>query len=129
MRAKGLDIKAMDQILAQQVRCKSKKNKVKNTCRAETVAAAAAMLVLSNISRGHDWQATEARGEGENVGGRGRQQQGRTCPKPFTGIEEYCLGEVYKSRSRLSKCDCQLIMDLVWFKVKKQLKRERVCIA
>jgi hypothetical protein len=24
-----------------------------------------------------------------------------TCPKPFTGVEEYCLGEVYKGRSRL----------------------------
>jgi hypothetical protein len=27
------------------------------------------------------------------------------CPKPFTGIEEHCLEEVYKGRSRLSKCD------------------------
>ncbi len=27
------------------------------------------------------------------------------CPKPFTGIEEHCLGEVYKGRSRLSKSD------------------------
>jgi hypothetical protein len=36
---------------------------------------------------------------------------------------------VYKGRSRLSICDEKLIMDLIWFKVKKQLKRERVCIA
>ncbi len=56
----------MDQILAQQVRRESQKNKVKNTCQAETVAAAAAMLALLNIGQGHDWQATEARGEGEN---------------------------------------------------------------
>jgi hypothetical protein len=48
------------------------------------------------------------------------------CPKPFTGVEEHCLGEVYESRSRLSKCDGNLIMDLIWFKLKKQLKRERV---
>jgi hypothetical protein len=39
------------------------------------------------------------------------------------------LGEVYEGRSRLSKSDGKLIMDLIWFKVKKQLKRERVCIA
>jgi hypothetical protein len=51
------------------------------------------------------------------------------CPKPFTGIEEHCLGEGYEGGSRLSKCDGKLIMDLIWFKVKKQLKRERVCIA
>ncbi len=38
------------------------------------------------------------------------------------------LGEVCKGRSRLSKCDSKLIMDLIWFKVKKHLKRERVCI-
>ncbi len=38
------------------------------------------------------------------------------------------LGEVYKGKSRLSKCEGKLIMDLIWFKVKKQLKRERVCI-
>jgi hypothetical protein len=50
------------------------------------------------------------------------------CPKPFTGVEEHCLGEVYEGRSRLSKCDGKLIMDLIWFKVKKQQKRERVCI-
>jgi hypothetical protein len=43
---------------------------------------------------------------------KGRGQQKRTwgiemdeaqetyCPKPFTGIEEHCLGEVYKGRSR-----------------------------
>ncbi len=68
----------MDQILAQQVRRESQKNKVKNTFQVETVAAAAAMLALSNIGQGHDWQATEARGEGENKGGIGRQQQGRT---------------------------------------------------
>ncbi len=49
--------------------------------------------------------------------------------KPFTGVEEHCLGEVYEGRSRLSKSDDELIMDLIWFKVKKQLKRERVCIA
>ncbi len=30
------------------------------------------------------------------------------------------LGEVYEGRSRLSKSDDQLIMDLIWFKVKKQ---------
>jgi hypothetical protein len=51
------------------------------------------------------------------------------CPKLFTGIEEHCLGEVYKGRSRLSKCNGKLIMDLIWFKVEKQPKRERVCIA
>ncbi len=34
------------------------------------------------------------------------------------------LEEVYEGRSRLSKCDGKLIMDLIWFKVKKQLKRE-----
>ncbi len=34
--------------------------------------------------------------------------------------------EVYEGRSRLSKWDGKLIMDLIWFKVKKQLKRERV---
>ncbi len=39
------------------------------------------------------------------------------------------LGEVYEGRSRLSKFDGKLIMDLIWFKVKKQIKRERVCIA
>jgi hypothetical protein len=39
------------------------------------------------------------------------------------------LGEVYKGRSRLSKCEDKLIMDFIWFKVKKQLNRERVCIA
>ncbi len=50
------------------------------------------------------------------------------CPKPFTGIEEHCLGEVFEGRSRLSKCNGKLIMDIFWFKVKKQLKRERVCI-
>jgi hypothetical protein len=33
------------------------------------------------------------------------------CPKPFTGIEEHCLGEVYEDRSRLSKSDGKLIMD------------------
>jgi hypothetical protein len=32
-------------------------------------------------------------------------------------------GRVYKGRSRLSICDEKLIMDLNWFKVKKQLKR------
>jgi hypothetical protein len=50
------------------------------------------------------------------------------CPKLFTGIEKHCLREVYKGRSRLSKCDGKLIMDLIWFKMKKQLKREIVCI-
>jgi hypothetical protein len=39
------------------------------------------------------------------------------------------LGEVDKGRSRLSKSEGKLIMDLIWFKVKKQLKREGVCIA
>jgi hypothetical protein len=39
------------------------------------------------------------------------------------------LGEVYEGRSGLSKCDGKLIMDVTWFKVKKQLKRERMCIA
>ncbi len=42
--------------------------------------------------------------------------------------EEHCLGEVYESRSRLSICDDKLIMDLIWFKLKKKLKRERACI-
>jgi hypothetical protein len=44
-------------------------------------------------------------------------------------LRNIVLEEVYEGRSRLSKCDCKLIMDLIWFKVKKQLKRERVCIA
>jgi hypothetical protein len=39
------------------------------------------------------------------------------------------LGEVYEGRSRLSKSDNKLIMDLIWFQVKKQRKRERVCTA
>ena len=52
-----------------------------------------------------------------------------TCPKPLTGVEEHYLEEVYKGRSRLSKSDSKLIIDLIWFKVKKQLKREGVCIA
>ncbi len=39
------------------------------------------------------------------------------------------LGEVYEGRSRLSKSDGKLIMDLIWFKVKKQRESERVCIA
>jgi hypothetical protein len=73
-----LDVEAVDQILAQQVRRESPKKKVKNTPCAETVAVAAAMLALSNIGQGHDQQATEARGEGKNEGGRGQQQQGRT---------------------------------------------------
>ncbi len=30
-------------------------------------------------------------------------------PKPFTGVEKHCLGEVYEGRSRLSKCDGKLI--------------------
>jgi hypothetical protein len=38
------------------------------------------------------------------------------------------LGEVYKGRSRLSKCDGKLIINLIWFKVKTKLKRERMCI-
>ncbi len=46
---KGLDVKAMDQIFAQQVRHKSPKNKDENTPCAETVAAAA-MLALSNTT-------------------------------------------------------------------------------
>ncbi len=45
---KGLDVKAMDQIVAQQVHRKSPKNKVKNTPRAETVATAA--MLLSNTT-------------------------------------------------------------------------------
>jgi hypothetical protein len=65
----------MDQILAQQVRRESQKNNVENTRRAETVAAAAAMLALSNNSRGHDWQATEARGE---EGEQGRERASTT---------------------------------------------------
>jgi hypothetical protein len=68
----------MDWILAQQVRRVSQKNKVENTRRAETVATAVAMLALSNIGWGHDRQATEARGEGENEEARRRQQQGGT---------------------------------------------------
>ncbi len=39
------------------------------------------------------------------------------------------LGEVYKGRSRLWKSDVKKpILDLIWLKLKKQLKRERVCI-
>ncbi len=49
LEQKCSDVKAMDRILAQQVRRVSQKNKVENTHRAETVAAAAAMLALSNI--------------------------------------------------------------------------------
>jgi hypothetical protein len=37
----------------------------------------------------------------------------------FTGIEEHCLEEVYEGRSRLSKSGDRLIMDLIWFKMKK----------
>ncbi len=36
--------------------------------------------------------------------------------------------EVYEGRSRLLICDEKLIFDLIRFKVKKQLKRERACI-
>jgi hypothetical protein len=38
------------------------------------------------------------------------------------------LSKVYESRSRLWKSDDTQIMDLIWFRVKKQLKIERVCI-
>jgi hypothetical protein len=38
------------------------------------------------------------------------------------------LKEVYKGKSRLGKRDDKQIMNLIWFKVKKQLTRERVCI-
>ncbi len=48
--------------------------KNRNSQPSETVAEAAAMLALLNIGRGHNQQATEARGEGENEGGRGQQQ-------------------------------------------------------
>jgi hypothetical protein len=51
----GSDVKALDQILAQQVHRKSQKNNVKNSCQAEAVAAAAAMLALFNIGRSHYW--------------------------------------------------------------------------
>jgi hypothetical protein len=50
------------------------------------------------------------------------------CPKLFIGIEEHCLEGVYEGRSRLSKSGDKLIMDLIWFQVKKQLERERACI-
>jgi hypothetical protein len=51
-------------------------------------------------------------------------QASGVCPKPFTGIEDQCLGEVYEGRSRLSTCDKKRIMDLIWLKVKKQLEKE-----
>jgi hypothetical protein len=87
----------MDQIIAQQVRRKSQKNKLKNTPCAETVTGAAMLALLNTtnavrharsmavgalpphiVGRGHDQQATEVRREGEDKEGRGRQQQGRT---------------------------------------------------
>jgi hypothetical protein len=51
MRANGYsDVEAVDQILAQQVRRQSQKNKVENAPCTETVATAAAMLALSNMT-------------------------------------------------------------------------------
>ncbi len=44
-------------------------------------------------------------------------------------LRNIVLQEVYKGRSRLWKSDDKLIMDLIWLKVKKQIKRERVCVA
>ncbi len=47
----------------------------------------------------------------------------RKCCMPFNGIEEHC--RLVEGRSKLSKCNEKQIMDLIWFKVKKQLKREK----
>ncbi len=61
MRAKvNLDVKAADQILAQQVRRESQKSEVKNTPHAETVATAAAMLVLLNRTNVGGWCHTSS---------------------------------------------------------------------
>jgi hypothetical protein len=59
------------------------------------------------------------------------EQQGlwSECPKPFTGIEEHCLGKSTRVGADYQFCNEKLIMGSIWFKVKKQLKRERVCIA
>ncbi len=46
--------------------------------------------------------------------------------KLFTGVEEHC--RPVEGRSKLSKGDEKWITDLIWFKVKKQLKREKVFI-
>jgi hypothetical protein len=54
---------------------------VKHVKRGEVLHArsmAAGALAPHIVGQGHDRQATEARGEGEDKGGRGRQQQGRT---------------------------------------------------
>ncbi len=52
----------------------------------------------------------------------------RPCPKPFTGVEEHCLEKSLRVGADYWFGDEKLIMDLIWFKMKKQQKRERVCI-
>ncbi len=58
---------------------------------------------------------------------------GRSCSAYLlarVGALAYChIARVSEGRSRLLICDEKLIMDLILFKVKKQLRRERVCIA
>jgi hypothetical protein len=80
MRAKVYsDVEAIDQILAQKVHRKSPKNKVENTPCAETVAAAAAMLALSNRTNVGGWCHTSSAkvmiGEQRSQGGRGRMRE------------------------------------------------------
>jgi hypothetical protein len=80
MRAKVYsDVEAVDKILAQQVRHESPKNKVENTPRAETVAAAAAMLALSNRTNSGGWRHTSSAevmiGKQRRQGGRGRMKE------------------------------------------------------
>ena len=81
MRAKvNLDVKAADQILAQQVRRESQKSEVKNTPRAESVAVAAAMLALLNRTHAGGWHHTSSAkvmiSEQQRQGGRGRTREG-----------------------------------------------------
>jgi hypothetical protein len=80
MRAKVYsDIKAVDQILAQQVHCKYQKNKVENNPCAETVAAAAAMLALKNRTHAGNWRYTSSAkimiGKQQRQGERGRARE------------------------------------------------------
>ncbi len=86
MRAKVYsEVETVDQILAQQVHGESPKNEVENTCCAETVAAAAAMLALSNRinvvrslhARSMATGATHHRMRSSNRGEGGRGEQGR----------------------------------------------------
>jgi hypothetical protein len=80
LRAKVyLDVKAIDQILAQQVRCESQKIKLKNTPHDETAAAGAAMLALSNRINAGGWHHTSLAKvmicKQRKQGGRGRMRE------------------------------------------------------